>query len=143
MNAICSSVFNGMPKDGPVLTEAIEVQRRAASVGFDWQHVTQVLEKIIEEVAEVRHELVMDAPRARLLDEVGDVLFACTNLARLLDLDPEQALRSTNAKFVRRFSEIERRLAVQERSINQASLAEMEILWAAIKAEEGSNQTDC
>lgn len=136
MNEISPSVFNGMPENQPALAEAIAVQRRAASVGFDWQHATQVLEKIIEEVAEVRHELATGAPMERLLDEVGDVLFACTNLARLLNLDPEQALRSTNAKFARRFREIERRLVAQGCSAAQACLEAMEVLWAAIKKEE-------
>lgn len=95
----------------PALTRAEKLQMRAARVGFDWPDLDPVLAKIDEEIAEVRHEIAIGAPRQRLEDEVGDLLFASVNLARKLGLDPEQALRFGNAKFERRFRAMEGALA--------------------------------
>ncbi|WP_142846940.1 nucleoside triphosphate pyrophosphohydrolase [Telmatospirillum sp. J64-1] len=120
----------------PALTRALKLQKRAGRVGFDWAEAHQVLDKIEEEIAELRHEIDEGAPSDRLEDEIGDVLFACVNLARKLDLDPEGALRRTNAKFERRFRHIEARLAAQNRSPKDASLDEMEALWVEAKLAE-------
>jgi uncharacterized protein YabN with tetrapyrrole methylase and pyrophosphatase domain len=94
------------------------------------------LDKIHEELEELRAEVQRDASPERLLEEIGDVLFACTNLARHLKVDPEAALRGTNAKFERRFRRIETWLAESGRTPQQSSLEEMDTLWERAKGEE-------
>ena len=100
---LATGVLDGVPVALPALTRAVKLQNKAARVGFDWGAIEPVLAKIAEEIAEIRHEIATQAPPERLADELGDVLFACANLARHLKLDPEAALRGTNAKFERRF----------------------------------------
>ena len=129
------SALDGVPLALPALTRAEKLQRRAARVGFDWPQAIQVLDKIEEEIAELRAEL-KGAPGRRTEDEVGDLLFALVNLARHLGHDPEQALRGTNAKFERRFRRIEAELAEQGRSPQDATLGEMEALWVKAKQAE-------
>jgi ATP diphosphatase len=111
------------------------LQRKASSVGFDWNDPRAVLHKIREEADEI--EAALDRGDAReLAEETGDLLFALVNLARHVGADPDSALRGTNAKFERRFGYIERALAAQGRSLENATLAEMDALWNAAKAEE-------
>ncbi|EWY42255.1 nucleoside triphosphate pyrophosphohydrolase [Skermanella stibiiresistens SB22] len=129
------SVLDNVVGGLPALTRAIKLQRRAARVGFDWAATADILDKIDEEIAELRAELAA-ADKARLQDELGDVLFAVTNLARRLDIDPETALRGTNAKFDRRFRRIEALLAETGRGPEQSDLDEMETLWQRAKREE-------
>lgn len=126
-------VLDGVTTTLPALTRALKLQNRAGQVGFDWPEPTQVLDKIAEEIEEVRVEIANGAERHRLEDEVGDLLFACVNLARKLKIDPETALRGGNRKFERRFRHIEQSLAGQGRTPSQASLEEMEELWVAAK----------
>ncbi len=95
-----------------------------------------MFDKIDEEIAEVRAELAADAPRGRLADEIGDLLFACVNLARHADVDAEAALNQANAKFERRFRRIEELLAAEGRRPDDATLGEMDALWDRAKAEE-------
>jgi len=131
------SALDGVPLALPALTRAEKLQRRAARVGFDWPEAAQVLDKIEEEIAELRAELEASAkPGARTEDEMGDLLFALVNLARHLGHDPEQALRGTNAKFERRFRRIEAALAETGRTMADAGLEEMEALWVAAKRAE-------
>ena len=132
-----ASVLAGVPVALPALTRAEKISRKAASVGFDWPEPAQVIAKIREELAEVEHEL-QGGNRAALEGEVGDLLFAVANLARHLDVDAEKALRGTNAKFERRFRCIEKALAAEGRTPGEASLDEMEALWAEAKARERS-----
>lgn len=115
---------------------AEKLQKRAARVGFDWPEARQVLDKIEEEIGELRAELDDGAKPEAVKDEVGDLLFALANLARHLGVDPEAALRGCNAKFERRFRSIETALAAEGRRPEQASLEEMEALWVEAKAEE-------
>src|SRR6476661_4041339 len=118
-----------------LLSGAMELQRKAASVGFDWNDPRAVLHKIREEADEI--EAALDRGDAdQLAEETGDLLFALVNLARHVGADPEQALRRTNAKFERRFAYIERALAARGRSLEQASLEEMDALWNAAKEKE-------
>jgi MazG family protein len=131
-----ASVLDGVPLALPALIRAVKLQKKAARVGFDWGAVEPVLAKIEEEIAEIRHEIASSATPERLADELGDVLFAVANLARHLNLDPEGALRGTNAKFARRFRRIEAWLAEQRRTPAEATLAEMDALWEQAKAEE-------
>jgi tetrapyrrole methylase family protein/MazG family protein/ATP diphosphatase len=119
----------------PALTRAAKLTRRAARVGFAWSSIEGVLDKLREEVAELEAEVAAgDVSKAR--QELGDVLFVCANIARELDVDPEEALRETNAKFVRRFGHIERVLAARGSSPKESSLAEMDALWDEAKRLE-------
>ncbi|WP_426957467.1 nucleoside triphosphate pyrophosphohydrolase [Muricoccus radiodurans] len=128
----------GVPVNLPALTRAEKLTRRAGRVGFDWPDAARVLDKLEEEAGELRAELP-GSDRARLADEVGDLLFVVANLARKLDLDPEDCLRGANAKFERRFGAVEAALAVEGRTPGDASLEEMEALWQAAKAAERSS----
>ena len=126
------SLLSGVKAGQPALTRAMELQRKASSVGFDWNDPRAVLHKIREEADEI--EAALDRGDAgELADETGDLMFALVNLARHTGVDPEFALRGTNAKFERRFGHIERALAQQGRSLESASLAEMDALWNEAK----------
>ena len=120
----------------PALTRAAKLSGRAARVGFDWPDAASVLDKLDEESRELRAELG-GADRDRLQDELGDLLFVVSNLARKLSLDPEAALDRANRKFARRFGAVEARLADAGRTPSDASLAEMEAHWRAVKHREG------
>jgi len=131
------SALDGVTVGLPALTRALKLQKRAGRVGFDWKDAPPILDKIAEELAELQAE--MAAPTRdpeRLEDELGDLLFACTNLARHLAVDPESALRRTNAKFERRFRRVEALLAADGKRPEQASLDAMEALWQQAKREE-------
>jgi MazG family protein len=131
-----TGVLDGIPLALPALTRAVKLQKKAAQVGFDWGTAEPVLAKIEEEIGEIRHEIATQAPPERLSDELGDVLFAVANLARHLQLDPETALRGTNAKFERRFRQIEGWLAEQGYTPTQSTLTEMDALWEQAKIGE-------
>jgi nucleoside triphosphate diphosphatase len=124
----------GVPVALPALTRALKLQAKASRVGFDWNDPRAVLRKIREEADEIEAEI--DNNEARAAAEVGDLLFAAVNLARHLHADPEALLRLTNQKFERRFSAIEQALAVQGKSPQQSTLAEMDALWDDAKAQE-------
>jgi ATP diphosphatase len=125
----------GIPLALPALTRARKITARAGRVGFDWADAEQVIQKLEEEIAELRAELE-GADRGRLADEFGDILFVAANLARKLDLDPEACLRQANGKFARRFGKVESMLAEQGRTPFEASLDEMEAIWQAVKRTE-------
>jgi len=113
----------------PALTRAEKLQRRASTVGFDWNNAHLVLDKLAEEAREI-----LDAPsQAEREEEIGDLLFVVANLARHLKVDPEAALRGANAKFTRRFHHIEATLAARGIKPGDASLEEMEALWQEAK----------
>ena len=116
----------------PALTRAEKLQRRASTVGFDWNNAALVVDKIAEEAREVA-QATTQAERA---EEIGDLLFVVANLARHLKVDPEAALRAANAKFTRRFGHIETSLAAKGIKLGAASLQEMESLWQEAKALE-------
>ena len=131
-----ASVLDGVTSALPALIRAAKLQARAARVGFDWPVTAAVIDKIDEELDELRAEFDDGADRDRIRDEIGDLLFACVNLARHAGIDPESALRQGNAKFERRFRRIEAMLAEAGRTPDQSSLEEMDRLWDAVKAEE-------
>ncbi|MEE8187746.1 MAG: nucleoside triphosphate pyrophosphohydrolase [Kiloniellales bacterium] len=131
-----SSVLDGVTAALPALTRAAKLQRRAARVGFDWPKAAEILDKIIEEIAELKQEMADGAGQERVEDELGDLLFAVVNLGRYLGLDPEAALRHANAKFERRFRAIEECFAAQGRRLDETSLEEMEAAWQAAKRTE-------
>jgi ATP diphosphatase len=129
------SVLDGVALGFPALTRADKLTRKAAAVGFTWAETGSVIDKIDEELAEVR-DAVANGDRAHAAEEIGDLLFTVANLARHLEVDPEAALRDANAKFERRFRSIERALAESGRSPTDSDLAEMDRLWDAAKAGE-------
>ncbi|HEX2136703.1 MAG TPA: nucleoside triphosphate pyrophosphohydrolase [Microvirga sp.] len=128
--------LSGVPAAMPALVRARKLTAKAAQVGFDWPDAGQVVDKIREELAEVE-DAAATGDRDKVEDEIGDLLFAVANLARHLRIDPEAALRRTNLKFERRFGAIEAALKTQGRSLEEASLDEMEELWTAAKRSEG------
>jgi ATP diphosphatase len=130
-------LLDDVPHALPALMRAVKLQKRAASVGFDWDSAPKVIEKIAEEAQEIAEAQSAGASSAKLEEELGDLLFAVTNLARHMKIDPETALRSANAKFARRFGVIEKTLAARGRSTAEASLEEMEAIWQAAKTEVG------
>ena len=128
-------VLDDVPVGLPALARAAKLTKRAARVGFDWPSTDEVFDKLHEEVAELRAEIAAgDLDKAK--GEVGDLLFVVTNLARKLGVEPEDALRGSNAKFVRRFGFIEAELARAGKTPEQSDLAEMDGLWNAAKAAE-------
>lgn len=131
-----TGALDGVARALPALLRAEKIQKRAARVGFDWTTIGPVIDKIEEELGELRAEL--DAAKtdsARIADELGDVLFAVANLARHCKVDPEAALRSTNDKFEKRFRYVEAKLATQGRKPVEATLEEMETLWQEAKTK--------
>lgn len=130
-----AGVLDDVPAGLPAMTRAVKLTRRAARVGFDWPSSAQVIDKLHEELAELQMEINSGDPHA-MREELGDLLFVCANLARKLDIDPEDALRAANAKFTRRFRSIESALAADGRSPEDSSLDEMEALWTAAKQAE-------
>jgi ATP diphosphatase len=128
-------VLDDVPVGLPALARAAKLTKRAARVGFDWPSTDEVFDKLHEEVAELRAEIAAgDLDKAK--GEVGDLLFVVANLARKLGVEPEDALRGSNAKFVRRFAFIEAELAKAGKTPEQSDLAEMDGLWDAAKAAE-------
>ncbi len=126
------SLFSGVPASLPALLGAYRLTQKAAGVGFDWPDAGPVLDKVEEEIAEVRQALATGEKEA-VREEVGDLLFTLANLARKLDVDPEAALAGTNRKFRRRFAKIEEGLAAQGKTAAEATLEEMDALWEAAK----------
>ena len=130
-----SGVLDDVPVGLPALTRAAKLTRRAARVGFDWPSVNEVLDKLDEETQELKVEIAAnDLDKAR--GELGDLLFVMANLARKLEIEPEDALRSTNAKFIRRFRSIEAALQARGKTPDQSDLAEMDALWNDAKSAE-------
>jgi nucleoside triphosphate diphosphatase len=127
--------LDGVPLALPALSRALKLQEKAGKVGFDWNDVGAVLEKIKEEIIEVEAEIA-DGSALTQSNEVGDLLFAVVNLARHLKVDPETALRSANAKFERRFGYIETHLAESGQTPETSSLDDMERLWVEAKSQE-------
>jgi MazG family protein len=127
-----AGLLAAVPRALPALVEAQQITSRAARVGFDWENAEQVIEKLHEEMAEF-DEARRDGSPAAVEDELGDLLFVLVNLARFAKVDPEQALRRTNAKFRERFGYIERKLAERGRKMEDSNIGEMEALWQEAK----------
>jgi len=128
-------LLDDVPRALPALMRAVKLQNRAAEVGFDWPSAITVTDKIAEESRELA-EALASGKSAKVAEEFGDLLFAMANLSRHLKVDPEEALRSANAKFVRRFKAIESGLQARGRNLEDASLEEMEALWQEAKKAE-------
>lgn len=130
-----ASILDGVPVALPSLTRADKLTRKAAAIGFTWPDAASVLDKVTEELDELR-EAIAGRDRAAIADELGDVLFTIANAGRVLGVDPEAALAGTNRKFERRFRHVESRLAAVGRSPAESDLAEMDGLWNEAKAAE-------
>ena len=144
-----ASLLDGVSAKAPALMEAHQLTTKAARVGFDWRDVDEIFDKLQEEVEELREaigasreagpesESASESAHQRVREEVGDLLFAVTNIARHLDAEPEAALKLTNRKFRRRFRHIERGLKERGRELGKATIDEMEELWQEAKNEGG------
>jgi len=128
-------LLQNIPKSLPPVRRAVTVQNKVAAVGFEWETVDGVFDKLLEETNEIREVLPKQDP-ARIEDEVGDLMFSVVNLARFLGVDPERALHSTVAKFTRRFHEVETELRKRQRTLEEASLEEMDAIWDEVKGRE-------
>jgi MazG family protein len=128
------ALLSGVPKAMPSLLRAHEIGTRVAAVGFDWARTDDVVDKIEEEVHELRAAVAGEG-RERAEEEMGDLLFAIANLARKLGIEPESALRKANEKFTARFTKLERRFEERNSSVHDATLEEMEKVWGEIKGE--------
>lgn len=133
-----SSTLAGVAGSLPALTRAVKLQKRAAQVGFDWPDVSPVFDKVREELDEVEQEIHQADNQDRVEDEIGDLLFACTNLARLADINPETALRRSNRKFEARFSGMEKLASERVLSLKELDLSAWDQLWEQVKQDERS-----
>lgn len=137
-----ASLLDGVSSKAPALMEAHQLTTKAARVGFDWRDVDEIFDKLQEEVEELREAISQkrdadsESADRRVREEVGDLLFAVTNIARHLDAEPEAALKLTNRKFRRRFRHIERGLKERGRELGQATIDEMEALWQEAKSRD-------
>ncbi|MFN7935193.1 MAG: nucleoside triphosphate pyrophosphohydrolase [Bryobacteraceae bacterium] len=125
-------LLDGIPRAMPALVEAQQISSKAAGSGFDWENIHQVADKVREELAELEQARA-EENKDEIEGELGDLLFTIVNLARFLKIDPEQALRRTNAKFRKRFSHVEKGLEAQGKQLRDANIHEMEELWQQAK----------
>lgn len=129
------SVLSGVPQSLPAIVKALRLQDKTKQVGFEWDHVGQVKEKVEEEINEL-YEAVASGEQDKMEDEFGDVLFALVNYARFIKVDPENALERTNKKFIRRFQQIEKMANEAGKSLDKMTLEEMEAMWNLAKKSE-------
>lgn len=135
-------LLNQIKQDGDALSYAVALQQKASSVGFDWPDIKGVIAKLHEELDELAEEMDADADKQRLADELGDVLFACCNLARHLGVDPVEALSGTNQKFYRRFNFVETSVSVAGKSFSDFTLDELDQFWDQAKQLEKLEDKD-
>lgn len=129
------TVLGGVPASLPAMVKAYRIQEKARGVGFDWDHVGQVWDKVQEELGELQHEK-LNGTHDKIEDEFGDLLFALINYARFIDINPEDALERTNKKFIRRFNFIEERVNETGKSMHDMTLAELDVFWNEAKSME-------
>jgi tetrapyrrole methylase family protein/MazG family protein len=135
------SALSGVPPHLPALLRAQKITEKAARVGFDWEHVDQVVAKVMEELGEFE-EAMAGGDNERMEAELGDLLFAIVNLGRFLSINPEEALRKTITRFQKRFSHVEQKLISQGRPMSTTSLEEMDRLWEEAKELEKRNASE-
>jgi XTP/dITP diphosphohydrolase len=133
------TVLSGVPDSLPSLIKAYRIQDKARNVGFDWKDKDDVWDKVREEMGELETEL-RKGDKERSTRELGDFLFSVINAARLYHLNPDNAIESTNQKFIRRFNHVEKRLKEMGKDFNESSLEEMDALWDEAKQQEKNNQ---
>jgi XTP/dITP diphosphohydrolase len=128
-----SSVLEGVPGSLPSLVKAYRIQEKARGVGFDWEHVDQVWEKVLEEKEELKTEIVNDSNKSRMEEEFGDLLFALVNYARFIRINPEDALERSNKKFIKRFQFLEDQVRKEGKNLSDMTLSEMDVFWEEAK----------
>jgi XTP/dITP diphosphohydrolase len=131
------SVLEGVPMSLPALIKAYRIQDKARGIGFDWDNVGQVWEKVEEEIAELKYELDHGADKIKTESEFGDLLFALINYARFIDVNPETALERTNRKFISRFKFLEKAVNADGKKLNEMNLSEMDVYWEMAKKSKG------
>ncbi|WP_044470112.1 nucleoside triphosphate pyrophosphohydrolase [Mannheimia massilioguelmaensis] len=136
-NQAHTSILDNVPFSFPALLRAEKLQKKCSKVGFDWNELLPVIEKVEEELQEVKQELNKKAPsQEKIEEEVGDLFFATVNLSRHLKVQAEESLRKANHKFERRFRALETKLQIQNKSFEDTTLAEMDMLWDEVKKQE-------
>jgi len=136
-------LLTNVVEDVTAFQRAIALQKKASEVGFDWPEINGVIAKVREELAELEHEIHTNAPPERLQDELGDLLFACANLARHLAIEPEAAISQCNQKFYRRFNYVEQRVHDQNKTLLSCNLTELDSYWEEAKQlDKQTTQTD-
>ena len=131
------SVLEGVPMSLPAMVKAYRIQDKVRGVGFDWDNVSQVWDKVEEEIAELKHELANGADILRTESEFGDLLFALVNYARFIDVNPETALERTNRRFINRFKHLEKAVNAEGKNLHDMTLAEMDVYWDKAKKAQG------
>ena len=131
------SVLEGVPMSLPAMVKAYRIQDKARGIGFDWDNVGQVWEKVEEEIAELKYELEHGADKIKTESEFGDLLFALINYARFIDINPETALERTNRKFISRFKFLEKAVNADGKKLHEMNLSEMDVYWEMAKKSEG------
>jgi XTP/dITP diphosphohydrolase len=126
------SVLEGVPKSLPAIVKAFRIQEKVRGIGFDWDNKSQVWDKVLEEIEELKFELEK-GDKDRIESEFGDVLFALTNYARFIDVNPEDALERTNKRFIKRFQIMENLIEKENLSLDQMNLSEMDLYWEQAK----------
>ncbi|MCP4136419.1 MAG: nucleoside triphosphate pyrophosphohydrolase [bacterium] len=129
------SILDGVPAHLPALLKAYRVQHKVADVGFDWEHIEDTVEKLDEEVGELKEAIALN-DKENIIEEAGDILFSIVNVLRFIKVNPEEALRATIDKFVSRFKYIEEKVAAEEQDMNEMSLEELDELWEEAKNEK-------
>lgn len=129
------SVLEGVPKSLPAMVKANRIQEKARGIGFDWDHESQVWDKLMEEIQELKIEIDNKASKIRIEDEFGDVLFSIINYARFIDVNPEDALERTNKKFIKRFQFLEKTSEYLKKDLSDMTLDEMEVIWQESKTK--------
>ena len=127
-----NNILDGVPKNLPALLRARRIQEKAANVGFDWNELSPVLDKVDEEIGELKEAVELKNPK-NIKDEMGDVLFSLVNLSRFLEINPENALRMTITKFETRFSQVEKELKKRGKNLTDSTLEEMDEIWNMVK----------
>lgn len=135
LKQINESVLVGVASTMPALRWAEKLQKRAARSGFDWDELPPVYAKVEEELDELRHEVTIEDNHERIAEEMGDLLFSCVNLSRHLGVNPEQALRDANRKFIDRFQHLEKQIKKESKDMEQCSLEELEAYWQQAKQD--------
>ena len=126
------SVLEGVPKSLPAIVKSFRIQEKVRGIGFDWDNKNQVWEKVVEEIEELKTE-IKNGNQDRIESEFGDVLFALTNYARFVNVNPEDALERTNKRFIKRFQIMENMISAEGLSLSDMSLSEMDVFWDKAK----------
>ena len=129
--------LSNIPRGMPAMIKSMRVQEKVKSVGFDWNHKEEVIKKIHEELSEVKEEINKKNNSKKIKDEIGDLIFSVINLARFINIDPEEALENTNKKFIKRFQHMEDEIKENKKSLKMMSLKEMNMYWEKAKKHYG------